>query len=770
MEMNPLIKKFLILCIIILFAAFLGVFIYGWHLADNVESRFSSRRWSIPSKVFADTLLLYPGQELNRLLFQKKLRRMGYREVTGRPSSKGEKQTAQNSLHLFLNDLKTPWRNRAGFPVKIEFKANAIDSIIRQDDGTLLPLLEIEPEEIMLFFGLERERRQLVSIQQIPEHLIHAVLAAEDSRFFDHWGIDLRGILRALITNLRHGSIRQGGSTITQQLAKNYFLTPDRTLTRKFKEIVLAYTMEWMYPKEVILEIYLNEIYLGQKGSAAINGIGEASYFYFGKPVQELSLSEAATIAGLIKAPNKYSPYVDDKACRARRNFVLNAMHSKGWITDEALQAQLKTPITPVGYSVYGKKAPYYNDYLTQQLAMLYKPEDLATLGLSIYTTLDSQVQMAAENALTEGLQRLENKIPALKRGSPDKSLQGAVVVMQPKTGRILAMVGGRNYNESQFNRITQAHRQPGSSFKPFVYAAGLDKFTPISILSNRPKPYSVDGKAWEPKNFEATAPQEVTFRQALENSYNLATVDLAMQIGLDTIIDTATRFGFSASFKPYPSLALGAFEVIPLELARAYCVFAAEGLMTFPLALKAVADENGKLLEQRHLKIERLISTSKAFIMNSLLQGVIDHGTGRSLKTLRIDWPVAGKTGTTNNYRDAWFIGYTPDILALVWVGFDNGDSIEATGAEAALPIWAELMKAIPHHISKSDFRVPDGIVKRFICTDDGQAFVSAYCPKPYEEYFLAENAPQESIRRSGAPKFLEKIIKGIKEIFKGN
>jgi len=765
-----MIKKFLILSITILLVIFISVLFYGWQLAGQVDARFSSRRWSIPSKVFTDTMLLYPGQRLNQDLFREKLRRMGYREAPRRPARKGEMQTTQNglSLFLFLNDLKTPWKKRPGFPVKIEFKENTIDSIVRIDDGAPLPLLEIEPEEIMLFFGLERERRQLVSIKQIPEHVIHAVLAAEDRRFFEHWGIDPRGILRALLTNLQHGSIRQGGSTITQQLAKNYFLTPDRNLTRKFQEVVLAFTMEWKYTKEDILEIYLNEIYLGQKGSVAINGIGEAAYFYFGKPVQELSLSEAATIAGLIRAPNKYSPYVDKKACQARRNQILAAMQRKGWISDAAFQAQLKTPIEPVGYSVYGKKAPYYIDYLTQQLGMLYKPEDLVTLGLSIYTTLDSQVQMAAEKALTEGLQRLENKIPALKGSASDRSLQGAVVVMQPKTGHILAMVGGRNYNESQFNRVTQALRQPGSAFKPFVYLTGLDKFTPISILSNQPKTFLVDGKNWEPKNFEPAAKSQVTFREAIENSYNLATVDLAMQIGLDPIIDTATRFGFSTSLEPYPSLALGAFEVIPLELARAYCVFAAEGIMTFPLALKAVADENGKVLEQRHLKVERLVTGAKAYIMNSLLQGVIDNGTGRSLKNFGIKWPVAGKTGTTNNFRDAWFIGYTPDILALVWVGFDNGDSIKAAGAAAALPIWAELMNAIPHHISENNFRVPDGVVKRFVCTEDGKAFVSKNCPQPYEEYFLAENAPPESTVSGGKPRILEQLIKGIKDLFK--
>jgi penicillin-binding protein 1B len=289
-------------------------------------------------------------------------------------------------------------------------------------------------------------------------------------------------------------------------------------------------------------------------------------------------------------------------------------------------------------------------------------------------------------------------------------------------------------------------------------------------MLSNQPKEYLVDGKSWKPKNFQQGANEQVTVRKAMENSYNLAAVDLAMQIGLEHITDTATRFGFSTPFKPYPSLALGAFEVIPLELARAFCVFGSGGIMPFPLALKAVADENGNMLEQRHLKIERLISTAKAFIINSLLRGVVKSGTGRSLENKGINWPVAGKTGTTNNYRDAWFVGYTPDLLALVWVGFDNGDSIKSTGAQAALPIWAELMKAIPHHISQNDFRVPAGIVKRMICRDGGKAVVSQDCPNPYEEYFLLENSPKVSIPNDAKPEIFDKLIKGIKDLFKGD
>ena len=500
------------------------------------------------------------------------------------------------------------------------------------DNGEPISLLEIEPEEIMLFFGRERERRRLVSIQAVPEYFIHAALAAEDHRFFQHWDIDPRGILRAAIANLRHGAIRQGGSTITQQLAKNFFLTPDRSLMRKFQEAVLAVVMEFKYSKHDILEIYLNEIYLGQKGSVAVNGIGEAAEFYFGKSVQDLSISEAATIAGLIKAPNNYSPYKDKTASRKRRDSVLKAMQSHGWISVTQLQTHTKAPVITAGYTIAGRQAPYFMDYLSQQLATLYKPEELESLGLSIYTTLDSQVQMAAKNALGTGLSRLEKKTAALSRKSSDKKLQGAVVVIQPKTGHILAMVGGRNYSKSQFNRITQARRQPGSAFKPFVFVTGLDTVTPITMISNTPRTYNVDGKTWAPKNFEPHSNKLVSLRSALENSDNLATVNLALQIGLEPIIETAARFGFSTRFKPYPALALGAFEVVPLEMARAYCAFAAGGMMPFPLGLKAVADENGRVLERRHLKIERLISPSKAFMITSLLRGAVENGTGKTL------------------------------------------------------------------------------------------------------------------------------------------
>jgi len=328
-------------------------------------------------------------------------------------------------------------------------------------------------------------------------------------------------------------------------------------------------------------------------------------------------------------------------------------------------------------------------------------------------------------------------------------------------------MVGGRDYGISQFNRATRARRQPGSAFKPFVYVTALTQFTPVDRLVNTPKPYTIDGVVWHPENFGPNAPPDVTLRQALAESHNLATINLGMEIGLESIVDTAVAFGLSTDVKPLPSLSLGAFEVIPLELARAYCVFAADGMLPFPLSMKEIMDDSGRVLERRHAHVKRLISPAKAFIMNDLLHSVTTEGTAASLKTKGIQWPVAGKTGTTNNARDAWFIGYTPDILALVWVGFDNGDSIHSTGSQAALPVWAELMKAIPQFVSGEWFAMPPGVVKRMICKDSGKLASENYCPRMREEVFLETTAPMEVCPLHGNIFSYKKFLKGVKNLF---
>ncbi|MBW1954193.1 MAG: transglycosylase domain-containing protein, partial [Deltaproteobacteria bacterium] len=433
----------------------IGTVIYCFYLSFEIEKRFSGRRWQIPSRVYSDVTLLYPGQRMNKALFFSKLKDLGYKKVSQPPKIKGEMRFFDSVLSLFLKDVQRPGMRREGYLVRIDLNADRIEAIRREDTREPLDILEIEPEALMLFFGDEREQRRLVSIDQVPEHLIHAVLAIEDNRFFQHPGIDPIGMVRALLTNLRSGSIRQGGSTLTQQLAKNYFLTPERTFSRKIREVLIALTMEALYDKKTILEIYLNEIYFGQKGAVSVNGIGEAADFYFAKSVEALSLDECALLAGLIKAPNRYTPHSHPDAAKSRRNRVLHAMFQEGYIDQKQLKDAISIPIRTAAIERYGKRAPYFMDYLSEQLAHLYPKEVLSGSGFSIYTTLDTQVQRAAENALSEGLKRLENHHPELKRPKREKRLQGGVIVMHPKTGAVLAMVGGRDYSISQFNRIT---------------------------------------------------------------------------------------------------------------------------------------------------------------------------------------------------------------------------------------------------------------------------------------------------------------------------
>jgi len=746
-----------------LFSAFLAA--YGFYLSSEIDKRFSGRRWSIPSKVFSDTTILYPGQEIQRVSLEMKLERLGYRKVNHRPRVMGEVRIAGNTWALFLNDLQIPSEKREGFPLELTFEENRIASMTDLRTGKPIPLFELEPELLMLFFGPRREQRRLVSIKEIPEHVIQAVLAAEDSRFHAHFGVDPWGILRALYVNLTHGDIRQGGSTITQQLAKNYFLTPERTFSRKIKEVLLALTMELIYEKNEILEIYLNEIYLGQKGSISIHGIGEASHFYFGKPASRLTLEEGALIAGLIRGPNLYSPYTDKERCVLRRNEVLLAMNKLGRISGDQMKQAASKPLRPPRYDVYMRKAPYFVDYLSSQLAKLYSAEALSSLGLSIYTTLDTEAQRAAESALTRGLDRLS---PAGAQKEPERKPQGAVLVMQPKTGFILAMVGGRDYGESQFNRLTQAKRQPGSAFKPFVFLSGLDRFTPATLFSNEVRTYDGEGKTWAPRNYSPVAESAVPMRTALAKSINLPTVDLAMRVGLDQVRETARSFGFSTPLAAYPSLALGSSEVIPLELARAYCAFAAEGTLPQPLSVKDVMDEEGNVLERRYMTLERVTTPAKAFLITSMLRSAVEEGTGRPLKAKGIDFPVAGKTGTTNDLKDAWFVGYTPELLTLVWVGHDQRQPLPGPGSEIALPIWADVMNGMRQYLSGKGFKMPPGVVRKEICIESGQLALFSGCPQKRTEFFLEENSPKEPCSLHGSQNPLDRIIQKAKDLIR--
>lgn len=760
--------------------------VYMVMLSKQIDRRFSGRRWDIPSRVYSDTTLLYEGQQINRDLLMKKLGRLGYRETDGVPGQQGEMSVSSKSITIYLHDFHSPTYDQKSRPVKIRIQENRIQGVEDLSTNAPIAILELEPEELMLYYGPDRERRRYLSINKLPPHVIHAVLAAEDRDFYKHQGISLKGILRAVIQNLRAGKIRQGASTITQQVARMYFLTQEVTYRRKIKEQFIAVVLELKFTKSEILEIFLNESYWGQQGSASVIGLAEAARFYFDKEASELSPAEAAALAVIIRNSSYYSPYKNPDLLLERRNIVLSAMREDGWLREDELAEALETPLEPVGYTTHTRQAPYFTDYLTGQLPELYTSETLRSEGLSIYTTIDTQVQQAAEEALARGLARLETADPRLQRTDPKEKLQGAIVVMQPKTGYILAMVGGRNYGSSQWNRAANALRQPGSIFKPFVYVTALDTHTPISKLSNTPQTYMIDGKPWTPKNFEEDTPAELTLREALAESQNIATVNLAFAEdfagapdiadvnlanaeGLKRIEATVEAFHLPSSKSPYPSLVLGAREVTPLMLARAYCTFAADGVLPFPLSIKDVVDEANEVVESNYANIERLISPAKAYLMCDLLRSVVEMGTGRSLKLQGIDWPVAGKTGTTNDYRDAWFVGYTPDILAVVRVGFDNNDSIHATGARAALPIWADLMNSLPQYVSGEWFDMPSGVEKHTICKESGLLANIDCCPDTTEELFLTGTAPTETCGEHVCSPSLSNFLEGVKKIVPG-
>jgi penicillin-binding protein 1B len=507
----------------------------------------------------------------------------------------------------------------------------------------------------------------------------------------------------------------------------------------------MALVIESMYGKEQILEMYLNEIYLGQRGSIAINGIGEAARYFFGRNVEDLTLAEAATLGGLIRGPNIYTPIGHPGASRDRRNMVLKRMLDLGKISAGEYEKARGEPIRVAENVLPLRIAPYFVDYVRQQLQELYSPEVLESEGLNIYTTLHPEMAVAAQSAVMEGLKELEDHISSRSpASSSEQPLQAVLVAVQPKTGAVLALIGGRDYAESSFNRALYAKRQPGSAIKPFVYLSALDEFTPVSRLSDEPTAFSVGGKEWTPRNYDDKYRESVTFRQALEESINVPTVNLALTVGLEKVISTLRGFGIESQLEPVPSLALGSFEVTPIELARAYAVLDNDGQKPYLLSLKEVVTEKGEIQEQRHVDLVSVTSPAKAYIITDLLQGVIQRGTARSLKRLGIDFPCAGKTGTTTDYKDSWFVGYTTDLLVLVWVGYDDNRSTHLSGAGGAARIWARFLDHVRPWIHPQPFRIPPGVVQRMVCGESCE-LATMSCPERTLEVFLSENVPKE-------------------------
>jgi penicillin-binding protein 1B len=722
-------------------------------LDHEVVAGFSGRRWEIPSKIYADSFVLNSGSEASPLNLVERLDRLEYRRVEGNPEHAGEYryQPSKRVLEVYLRDFDYPGRPLRGFPVRLELDKGRIGDMRRLDDGESIESIEIEPEILAGIYDAAAEERRIVKIGELPKTLVQAVLAAEDHRFFEHRGLDVRGIARAVWTNVRSGRVVQGGSTLTQQLVKNFFLTGARTMKRKITEAGMALVVEWRYTKLEILETYLNEIYLGQSGSRGIFGVWEGARFYFGKEPRDLSIGEAAMLAGLIRSPGRLSPARNPEPARRRRDEVLRTMLEAGDITRAEYEQAIAEPLpdrVPVRETT---SAPYFVDYVRSEIEEQYPLNTLTSEGFRIFTTLDASLERTAERAVDAGLAALEKRYPKLAKKS--EPLEASLLAIQPHTGEIKVMVGGRSYARSQFNRVTEADRQPGSVLKPLVFLAAFEdeerkgdrRFLPTRRIPDTPFTWNYDGRSWTPQNYKDEYHAEVTLRQALELSLNSATARVASEVGLDHIHDVAIRLGFRENLAMIPALVLGGVDVTAFEVAEAFSTIANLGFRTETTAIRSLLDGEGNAIPRDTLGASQAVSPRVAYLVTSLLEGVLTRGTAHAARAAGITFPAAGKTGTTNEGRDAWFVGFTPDLLAVVWVGYDQKDVIGLSGAQAALPIWIEFMKAAYAGRPATEFLVPPGIDTVSVDPRSG-ALATSRCPEPVTEAFLAGEAPTEA------------------------
>jgi penicillin-binding protein 1B len=704
--------------------------------------------------VYAAPLALVPGVNVRRVDLAGTLARLRYVETRGTPASPGQFRRGAGAWEIFLRGLDGPGGS-ASRRVRIELSGDRVTKVTR--DGQPIGAVLLEPEVLTSVGDRPGEDFRPLRLADAPFTLINAVLAAEDHRFFEHRGIDARGLFRAAWANLRAGRVTQGGSTITQQLVKNRLLDARRTLARKLDEAWLAALVEWRYSKPQILEAYLNEIYLGQRGALAVRGVGAAARSYFGKEVHQLTLAESATLAGMLRAPNGYSPAVDPARSRARRNVILGRMHELGVISEAQREAASREPMRVQPATTGGQVAPYFTDHVRLELEQRLGDEIAGSAGARVFTSLDVALQRAAEEAVARGLERLEQRVPRLRRAEPGARLQAALVALDPATGRIRALVGGRDYQASQFNRATRARRQPGSAFKPLVYLAALrglqgdrPAFTPASLVDDTPVTLTVDGQPWTPRNYEDRYEGRVTVRRALEQSLNAATVRLAQAVGPAAVVDTARALGVVSPLAPVPALALGAFEVTPLELAAVYVPLAAGGLRPdSPTAVEHAWDGGGDAIDLERREPAAVISPAEAYLMTSLLEGVLTSGTGAGAG-LPARGALAGKTGTTNDGRDAWFVGYSTRLVTAVWVGFDDNEPHGLGGAQAALPIWVEFMRHAAEAYATPAFTVPGGITHVNVDPTTGKQ-ANRFCPLVAREVFLAGTEPEPCDEHGG-------------------
>jgi penicillin-binding protein 1B len=656
----------------------------------------------------------------------------------------GDYQLTEEALTVYLHPQ--PEGYVGATMVRLPLDQGRVMDVLSPLEGTPLFSIFLEPELLSGVRGESRQVREWIPLAQIPPLIIETVLTIEDRRFYSHFGIDPIAVGRAIWTNFTKGGVVQGGSTITQQLAKNLFYSPQRTMGRKFKEALAALVLEVKYTKQNILESYLNEIYLGQAGFVSIYGMSEAAHRYFGKTLEQLTVDEVAMVAGLIKGPNSYAPTKHPELAKQRRDVVLRRLKEIGLLTEEAWNRAVKEPVRVTPPEDVLTDAPYFVD------AVLREVEEAGVVpipeGSRIDSTLDPMIQQAATEALEKGLAKLEKTYSHLSN-SPEP-MQGAVVVLDPKNGSVLALVGGRDYRRSQFNRAIQARRQPGSLFKPFVYLAALEaaregqvgQLTAASLLADEPVTFESGTGPWSPQNYDKQFHGPITVRSALEQSLNVPAVQAAKTVGTKPIVQLLHRLGVTSAIgDDLSSVALGSSSVSLLEITAAYGAIANGGIAVKPTAVRSTRDRQGDMVWNTIPNREQATSPQGAYVLTSLLEGVIQRGTASKAKVLGLQGTVAGKTGTTDGYRDAWFVGYTSDVVIGVWVGFDDERSLRLTGSQAALPIWMDLARrVIPPNVPA--FVMPSGVVTRDIDPKTGQ-LATFQCPERVSEVFIEGTEP---------------------------
>lgn len=664
--------------------------LYGLRLAASVTGQFDGRRWDVPAQVYAAPLELYAGRALAADDLVAELRRLGYTEDPRLPGP-GTYRVALERVDIATRRFRYGPQIEPEQLISISFDGTGRIRALDNAEGESQALVRLDPLLIGSLFPAHGEDRLIVAPDEIPKLLTDTLIAVEDRRYNEHHGIDLHAIARAAWVNLASGGIRQGASTLTQQLVRSYFLSNEQSWWRKLREACMAVALELGHDKAELMHAYVNEIYLGQDGARAVHGFGLASQFYFGRPLAELELHELALLVAIVRGPTYYDPRVHPERALERRKLVLERMAGDGLVSASDAAAALERPLGVAARNEEPATQSAFLRLVRRQLAADYAREDLEQTGLTVLSTLDPAEQTAAERALREGLDALDDTGAAL---------EGALVVTSPQTGEVRALVGGRHANVDGFNRALDARRSIGSLIKPAVYLAALEsgRYTLASSIDDEPIAIELEnGDVWAPKNFDDTAHGRVTLVRALAESLNLATVRLGMDVGLEPIGELLVRLGASEKPALYPSLLLGALELTPLETAQIYNTIANGGFRVPVRAVSSVIGEDGEELKRYPLAIEQAVDAAAVYTLNRALVQAMQRGTGRTARAqLPADLTVAGKTGTSDDQRDSWFAGFTSDRLVVAWVGADDNRPTGLTGSTGAARIWARTMRAI--------------------------------------------------------------------------